>query len=235
MQVHEITKYLKLPFQFEEKKLAEELKLVLNSEWVPHFNNDGYEGSWNSIALYAKEGDQKNIFAHGEENAAIIPTPILNNCDYLKEVIANFKCPLLSVRLLNLAPNSVIKPHRDFNLGYEDGCFRLHVPITTNPHVTFTLAEKDLDMNPGECWYTNVNHIHSVSNKGSSDRIHLVIDGKRNDWSDNLFFSIVPKESLLTVEQPKYDSKTIQKMIVELEKSNLPASEQLIKDLRNQL
>ena len=101
--------------------------------------------------------------------------------------------------------------------------------------MTFTLAGKKLEMKPGECWYTNVNHIHSVSNHGKTDRIHLVIDGQRNEWSDELFFSLVSKESLLTVEAAKYDSDTIRKMIVELERSNSPASKEIISSLKNQL
>lgn len=37
-------------------------------------------------------------------------------------------------------------------------------------------------MKPGELWYLNVNRYHSVTNGGSTDRIHLVIDCIVNDW-----------------------------------------------------
>ncbi len=230
-----ITTYLQLPFQFIEEKLVEELQLLLASDWIPHFNKSGYAGTWNSIALYAPDGDQKNIFAFNGSETNIKATPILNNCEYLKEVISTFKCPLLSVRLLKLSPGGFIKPHRDFELGYEDGCFRIHIPILTHSKVTFTLDNHKLEMKPGECWYTNVNYVHSVSNEGLTDRIHLVIDGQRNDWSDDLFFSMVPRESLLQKEQQAYDPETLKRMILELENHSSVGAQDLIQELKRQL
>ena len=235
MEPQSITKYLKLPFQFDQEKLVEELHTLLKSEWVPHFNTNGYDGNWNSIALYALDGNPKNIHAFSNSNAPIKETPILQHCAYFKTVIASFKCPLLSVRLLRLSPGSFIKPHRDLNLGYENNCFRLHIPILTNPKVTFTLDNQILEMQPGECWYTNVNYTHSVSNKGNSERIHLVLDGQRNDWSDDLFFSLVPKESLITISQQNYDPATIRSMIGELENIQTPGAKQLMQELRDRL
>lgn len=230
-----ITTYLQLPFQFIEEKLVKELQLLLASDWVPHFNKEGYTGTWNSIALYAPDGDQKNIWALNGSEANLEATPILKNCDYLKEVISTFKCPLLSVRLLKLSAGAFIKPHRDFELGYEDGCFRLHIPILTHSQVAFTLDQQKLEMKPGECWYTNVNYVHAVSNEGLTDRIHLVIDGQRNEWSDDLFFSLVPRESLLQKEQQVYDADTLKKMILELENHSSEGAQALILELKRQL
>lgn len=235
MTTRAITTYFQLPFQFNEEKLVKDLQRLLATDWSPHFNTSGYTGSWNSIALYAVDGDQKNIFAQNGDAPKLEPTPILKNCDYLKQVIATFECPLLSVRLMKLAPGAFIKPHRDFELGYEDGCFRLHIPILTHSQVTFTLDDHKLEMLPGECWYTNVNFVHSVSNEGLTDRIHLVIDGQRNQWSDDLFFSLAPRESLLQREQQGYDPATIKKMILELEKQHSIGAQALIQELKNQL
>lgn len=235
MDKQAITTYLQLPFQFIEEKLVADLQRLLASDWIPHFNTRGYTGSWNSIALYAVDGDPKNIFALNGDAPKLEATPILKNCDYLKKVIATFKCPLLSVRLLKLAPGAFIKPHRDFELGYEDGCFRLHIPILTHSQVTFTLDGHKLEMLPGECWYTNVNFVHSVSNEGLTDRIHLVIDGQRNQWSDDLFFSLVPRASLLQRESQDYDAETIKKMIRELEKQHSIGAQTLIQELKSQL
>ena len=235
MKLQTITKYLKLPYQFNKEKLVDELSYLLKSKWIPHFNKEGYDGTWNSIALYALEGNQENIFALNSKGAKIKETPVLEHCKYFKKVIASFKCPLLSVRLLRLGPGGFIKPHRDFELGYENNCFRLHIPIITNPNVTFTLDQQNIEMQPGECWYTNVNYIHSVSNKGLTDRIHLVIDGQRNDWSDKLFFSLVPKESLVSIQQQNYDSITMKNMIRELEKFSSSGAKELIKELQNKL
>ena len=227
------TTYLKLPFLFDENKLVQELNELLKPAWIPHFNTNGYDGDWNSIALYATNGDYQNILALQLDDTEITETSLLKTCPYFRAVLSNFECPFLSVRLLRLGPGSYIKPHRDANLGYENGCFRIHVPITTNPGVTFMLDGNQLDMQPGECWYTNVNYVHSVANKGLTDRVHLVVDGKRNEWSDQLFFSLAPKEELLTPEQQQYDADTLKKIIKALE--NREGTEQLVLDLQEQL
>ena len=90
-------------------------------------------------------------------------------------------------------------------------------------------------MLPGECWYTNVNYVHSVKNSGEIDRIHLVIDGKRNEWSDKMFFSKASKENLLSKPIEKDSPETIKKIIEELKRSNEPISKQLINELQLKL
>jgi hypothetical protein len=37
-------------------------------------------------------------------------------------------------------------------------------------------------MAPGECWYLRLSDPHRVANRGETDRIHLVIDCRANDW-----------------------------------------------------
>ncbi|MEM9548823.1 MAG: aspartyl/asparaginyl beta-hydroxylase domain-containing protein [Bacteroidota bacterium] len=228
-----ITKHLKLPFQFDEKQLLSDLDKVLEKEWKDHFNQRVYSGDWKSIALYAPNGNPNDIFASRAEPAPIMPTMFLSDCEYFQKVFAHFKCELLSVRLLNLGPGSYIKPHRDHDLGYENGCFRLHIPIKTNPNVEFILGDVLLPMKPGECWYTNVNYEHSVVNRGNTDRVHLIIDGQRNEWSDALFFALASKESLLTLEPITYDENTMAQIIQELEYTKPEGYQQIINDMKS--
>jgi hypothetical protein len=238
MMPQQHTTSLKLPFEFNEQKLVAELDLLSKSKWIPHFNKGGYTGKWNSIALYALNGDETNIFAlNNDANSTIEETKIIKECHYLREVIDTFKCPLRSVRLLKLGVDACIKPHRDFELGYENSCFRIHIPITTNRDVGFILDGETLEMKPGECWYINVNRVHSASNNGKTDRVHLVIDGQRNDWSDDIFFSLASKESLLETkhEEREPDPEAIRSIIRELERIRSPGAEQTIKTLRKQL
>ena len=235
MEKQKITKYLKLPFQFDEKMLVADLETITGSQWIPHFNKEGYNGKWNSIALYARGGDSTNIFAMNAGDETILETPIMKDCLYFKVVIDHFKCTLLSVRLLRLEVGADIKPHSDYNLGYEDNNFRIHIPIKTNDDVYFILDGNRLIMLPGECWYTNVNYVHSVSNKGKTDRIHLVIDGERNAWSDDLFFSLAPKESFFPVREQIHTAENLKRIIEELKLSDQPAAQQLIVKLQEEL
>jgi len=226
---------LKLPFLFIEKRLLNDLTLLINDTWIPHFNTFGYKGNWKAISLLANNGDATNIFALPNGVSKIKETSILKKCRYFKEVIAVFKCDILSARILRLEPGAEIKPHKDHELGYEDGNFRIHIPITTNTDVCFILNGKPLKMHPGECWYTNVNYTHSVSNNGTTDRVHLVIDGKRNTWSDDLFFSLAPKELLTTKQIIEVSPETKKRMIEELQFSKLDAAKELVNKLQKEL
>jgi len=235
MKEQNIIKHLKFPFSFDEKKLVSDLSLLLADKWIPHFNKNGYTGNWKAISLYAKEGNAAHIFALPNDDAILTETPVLKNCLYIKELINSFKFPITSARILKLDVGAVIKPHRDHELGYEDGTFRLHIPITTNEKVSFILDGVTLKMLPGECWYTNVNYVHSVANKGDTDRVHLVIDGKRNAWSDNLFFSQASEKSLTSKPEEILSSETIKRMLEELANSKHPATKNLVADLQEKL
>ena len=233
--MQEKTKYLKLPFQFDKEKLVYDLSLILDRKWIPHFNTTGYNGDWKVISLYAKRGDDSNIFAFPTSNSIISETATLKECSYFKEVIGSFKCTILTARILRLGAGAEIKPHRDHELGYENNNFRLHIPITTHKDVQFVLDGTQLRMLPGECWYTNVNYMHSVINSGKSDRAHLVIDFERNEWSDKLFFSLAPEESFQPMPKETNSPETIKLIIEELKQHNEPITNQLINELKLKL
>ena len=228
MKEKTITKHLQLPFQFEEKGLLKDLAKAQQNSWGAHYVTSGYEGDWKVLALYAPNGDPNNIFAnHSENDLNITETQLIKDCHYFKKVMESFQCDFQAVRLMNLGVGAYIKPHTDYNLGYDDGCFRLHIPITTNPGVEFLLDGQRIVMNPGECWYTNVNYTHSVANRGETERVHLVIDGLRNEWSDQLFFSAAPKESFFP-EKEDYSAETMRQMIESLKLMGSPVAKEMI-------
>ena len=235
MSKDQITKYLKFPLQFDEERLVADLSRAMEAQWIPHFNTGGYVGNWKAVSLYAANGNEQNIFAHLQDQSSITETPLMKECLYFKEVLDSFKFPVLSVRLLRLEAGAEIKPHTDHELGYEDGQFRLHIPIVTNPGIEFILDGERLTMLPGECWYTNVNFVHSVANRGTIDRVHLVIDGIRNDWTDALFFSLAPESSFESVREEKLSPETIQRMLEELRNNPQMADHPIIRELEEKL
>lgn len=229
------TTHLRLPFTFDVELLRQDLSTALSTEWTPHFNTHGYTGGWKSVALLAPGGNAQHILAMSADAATLEETAVLSACPYFREVLSRFRCPFESVRLLNLQPGAEILPHQDYQLGYEDGTFRLHIPIVTNDGVEFILNGETLNMQPGECWYTNVNYEHSVANRGSEDRVHLVIDGTRNEWSDELFFSLAPPESFDPPAPEALSRETKLRMLEELELSDQPAARELAQTLRGEL
>jgi hypothetical protein len=85
----------------------------------------------------------------------------------------------------------VINEHRDPDLGVEWGCARLHIPIFTNAQVDFRLNDQRVDMAAGSVWYLRLADPHRVTNGGATDRVHLVIDVRMNDWLQRQMRAVV--------------------------------------------
>lgn len=219
------TKHLCLPLTFDEQQLISDLDQILSKEWSSMLYKQNYEGDWSSVALYAPDGDSKNIFSHSS-NDEMLPTEILEGCQYIPSVIESFKTKILTARLLKLSVGSIIKPHEDYKMGYKDNNCRIHIPITTNDKVSFCLDNEELRLLPGECWYIDANFTHSVANLGNEDRIHLVIDLERNDWTDELFFSLASKESFGIQEM--MDKEAIREILHNLRIMDNPNNNNLI-------
>lgn len=181
------TQGLRLPFRFDVVRLQRDLDLVEHSEWTNHYNERDFGGQWRGAALRSARGLVDDLNAGPAGHAEFIATPLLARCEYIREVLAEFRCPLKSVRFLSLAPGSFIKEHSDHALGYEDGEIRIHIPIRTNPGVEFYVCGERLLLEEGECYYINVNLPHRVNNRGDAARVHLVIDAEVNDWARGLF------------------------------------------------
>jgi Aspartyl/Asparaginyl beta-hydroxylase len=223
--------FFKLPFSFNKQMLSNDLETCLSENWKAHFNSQDYEGSWTSIALRSPTGKADDILTIAKENC-YFDTPLLGKCRYLKEIIESFECAKETVRLLRLSPNSVVKEHNDFQLGYEYGFFRLHIPINTSSEVSFRVGGTEIPMTSGECWYANFHLPHSVANQSNFERIHLVIDCLRNDWSDKLFESIgfdFAEAERIT----KPDETTVKLMIERLKEMNTATANELIKQYEN--
>ncbi|MEP0263720.1 aspartyl/asparaginyl beta-hydroxylase domain-containing protein [Dokdonia sp.] len=213
-------------FTFSEDRLIEDYKICEAFAFSEHYNNDDYEGSWKLIALRSMDGATNNVRAFSL-TGGFVDTPLLEKCTYFKEIITQFECEKESIRLLNLSAGSRIHEHTDLDLGYEDGLFRVHVPITTNKDVRFYINKELVTMKVGSCWYGNFNLPHAVENNGTSDRIHLVMDCKRNAWSDILFKKIgydFEKETL----PPVYSDEEKQRMIEEFKHQGISIPEGLI-------
>lgn len=229
--MEELVRSIKFPFVFDTKRLKHDVQKVMDKNWTDHYNKNDYEGKWTSIALMSVGGKSDNIYALNNNSEEVIYTEILDSCDYFKEILDGFLFEKTAVRLLQLAVGAEIKPHSDHCLGYEDGCFRLHIPIITNSEVEFILDGTRLIMNEGECWYIDANFIHSVANRGTIDRIHLVIDGVRNEWTDDLFFQQANQKQFIK-PVPKISEEQKQQMIEELERMDSPAAREMIANLK---
>ncbi|CAD0008126.1 aspartyl/asparaginyl beta-hydroxylase domain-containing protein [Flavobacterium salmonis] len=225
-----LVRSIKFPMFFDPEKLKKDVYKIIDKNWINHYNTNDYSGKWTSIALMSQNGKSNSIFALPNGEDKLVATEILDSCTYFEEILNSFLFEKTAVRLLKLDVGATVKPHRDNCLGYEDGCFRLHIPIITNSDVEFVLDGNRLIMNEGECWYIDANFIHSVANRGSEDRIHLVIDGLRNEWTDRLFFKEADQNDFVR-SATKISEKEKQLMIAELKRMNPPNLDAILNDL----
>jgi hypothetical protein len=179
-------RFIRLPFTFDPERLAQDLAHCLRLAWPDHFNRREYAGQWNSLSLRSISGSATDIVPLPSDTG-YRDTPLLHECPSFRDAVDRFECGKEAVRLLRLGAGSVIHEHRDPGASYTDGFFRVHIPITSNSETRFLIDGHDLQMQPGECWYANFSLPHSVNNAGTTDRVHLVLDGLRNGWSDELF------------------------------------------------
>lgn len=181
----QIGKAVRLPLEFDPATLAADVAAIPRTGWVPHFNTRYYDGDWSVVSLRSTTGEAGQIYPD-PTRTEFRDTPMVALCPALRAAMERFACPLLSVRLLRLQAGSAIREHRDYNLGYEDGEVRIHVPVLTNEQVEFYLDGERLPLKAGQSWYLNLNLPHRVINGGATDRVHLVLDCVVNDWMRGL-------------------------------------------------
>ncbi|MFA5017953.1 MAG: aspartyl/asparaginyl beta-hydroxylase domain-containing protein [Methylobacter sp.] len=172
---------LRLPFQFDPARLEEDLARINSADWQAHFNNSIYRGDWSGVALRAAPGSHMALYSDPAADTWA-DTALLEQCPAFKEVLESFACPLTSVRLLRLGPGAIIEEHRDPMLGVDYGEVRIHVVIATNPNVECRLQGRPYHWAAGECWYADFSCTHSFVNRGDTERVHMVLDCKVNDW-----------------------------------------------------
>ncbi|HET9615683.1 MAG TPA: aspartyl/asparaginyl beta-hydroxylase domain-containing protein [Pseudolabrys sp.] len=175
---------LRLPLAFNPAGLASDLAGLSGIAWTSHFVEQNYQGDWSVIALRAPASARHPIqmIVSDPSCTDYIDTPALAASPYFRQVLAAFACPLLAVRLMRLAPGSVIKEHHDHDLSFEQGTVRIHVPVITNDGVDFRLNGRRCPMPAGSAWYLRLSDPHSVVNHGPTDRVHMVIDAAANGW-----------------------------------------------------
>jgi len=183
-----VIRYAKLPVIYNTGAIQAEL-LSSQKDWKPHFNTYDYSGSWTVMALRSPGGSHENIIPDARGNENYRDTAYMDDFSSVKNLIKSLNCQVLTARFLNLQAGAIIKQHRDHELAFEKGEARLHFPVITNPGVEFYCEDERIFLNEGECWYLNANLPHRVSNNGTADRIHLVVDCVVNNWLTGLINS----------------------------------------------
>jgi hypothetical protein len=158
---------LKLPIRFCGDTLAREVSALPANAWVEHPQK--IDGNI-AVPLISPGGALTNA-AYGPMG----PTQWLRQCRYIPEIMAAIDATWGRSRLMGLEAGSIVPEHVDVHY-YWRTHFRVHIPVVTNPDVSFTCAGETVHMQAGECWLLDSFFRHSVANRGSETRIHLVLD-----------------------------------------------------------
>lgn len=81
--------------------------------------------------------------------------------------------------LAKLVAGGKIPAHTDAGFSLLN-CHRVHLPIITNDDVVFSVGGEDINMQVGELWEINNGSVHSVENRSTEDRVHLIVDWMPN-------------------------------------------------------
>lgn len=160
--------FVKIPVCFDVSRLTFEVSQFAEAEWLPH--PQGHPGNA-AIPLVAAHGDPSNNATKGPMR----PTPALDRCPYLRQVLASFQTVIGRTRLMRLDANAEATPHVDTNY-YWFHRVRVHVPILTAPTVQFVCGGRSLSMAAGEAWIFDTWKPHNVVNPNATQRVHLVAD-----------------------------------------------------------
>ena len=76
---------------------------------------------------------------------------------------------------VKLIAGGSIPPHHDTGPSMRRS-HRIHLPLVTNDGVEFYVGDTTRNLLPGEIWEINNRRRHSVINKGTEDRIHMIMD-----------------------------------------------------------
>jgi Aspartyl/Asparaginyl beta-hydroxylase len=96
----------------------------------------------------------------------------------MHEIIGKWYPPggtIIRAMAAKLLAGGRIVPHRDSHASFRAG-HRIHVPIATNPRVRFMIDGRPVRLEVGEAYEINNQKVHSVMNKGDTDRIHFIFD-----------------------------------------------------------
>jgi Aspartyl/Asparaginyl beta-hydroxylase len=158
---------LKLPIRFCGETLAREVNALPPEAWMAHPQR--YDGN-SSVPLVSPDG----ALIH-RTYGPMAPTEWLRRCPYVLEIMQALDSTWGRSRLMGLEAGADVPDHVDIHY-YWRTHLRIHIPVITNPDVGFTCDGETIHMGAGDCYILDSFYRHSVANRGSEMRVHLVLD-----------------------------------------------------------
>lgn len=95
---------------------------------------------------------------------------------------------VIRAEFISMNPNSRVRTHKDrSDLLYVSR--RFHIPIKTNSNVVFVTGGETRHLEQGKIYELNNIKYHSVHNRSSETRIHLIVDVLPRKYCDKIEYS----------------------------------------------
>ncbi|MCV6636915.1 sulfotransferase [Candidatus Albibeggiatoa sp. nov. NOAA] len=173
------TDFCKLKLQLDNHELQNILSHFQSQDWIKH----GIETTGNaSVMLISAGGTYNTDYAL---SAPAEPTPYLDNCLYIQQILTFLNTPVSRCRLVKLpakttAPTKIPAHYHWFRHT------AVYIPIQTQTGVDFHSGTSHIFMQTGEAWIANPKQAQGLANNSEQDSIFLVIDVKHSDALNNL-------------------------------------------------
>ncbi len=220
--------FYRLPVRFDAERLRAEVAALPPTAWADHPNE--IEGN-SSVRLISANGGEND-----DVNGVMLPTPHLQQCPYMLQVLASFGVVWSRSRLMRLQPHAIVPEHADINYHWFNRV-RLHIPVLTRPEVQFHCGDQVVHMAAGEAWVFDNWRRHRVDNPTDDIRIHLVADTS----GTSSFWQFVAQSDQPGVQQRQFNYDAARTVSLLTERAGarpvmLPAEVDLLSlDLRNEL
>jgi len=167
--------------EYDIKNIFDSL-LTLKDEWDTYpFRQDTYETHKETKCIPLLY-DEKYLHQRGQETEFYhLFEQDIDNIQNKLNTFYNTNGEIIRIEIVKMPSQSNVRMHYDsgYSLTIDS---RLHIPIQTNSKVIFTIGESTRNLKVGEIWeINNTNKLHGVSNNGSEDRIHMIIDYNLNN------------------------------------------------------
>lgn len=172
-------------FVVDVDRLSQEAKAI---EHLHPYTKKANVGGWKSIPLRSAggvlgiDGSSAVGTQKSSDPATFVDTELMQHAPYIRELVHrtagdHSSAGILKVRLMQLEAHRVIAEHVDMFDGKQaQAVRRFHIPIISNPRISFFVNRKKYYLQPGQLYHLDVSQFHSVENNSDTNRIHLVFD-----------------------------------------------------------
>jgi uncharacterized protein (TIGR03032 family) len=160
--------FVRLPLTVDADVLAAEIDRLPATVWKAHAENA--PGN-TAVPLVAAHGDPGDDAVEGP----MLATPHLAALPYTRRIMGALDSVIGRSRLMRIREEGDLFPHVDVAYYWRDH-LRVHIPVVSDPSVTFRCGPDAVHMAPGEVWVFDTWRVHMVVNPASHARTHLVVD-----------------------------------------------------------